>query len=285
MLVTGGGGKTGKIVLRKMVSTPGVWGRVIGTARTEEKAIALRKETGAEIWVCDVTDGAAVDACLSGIDTLIILSASYPQPDKLGMLGFLVKRYCCCDKTAKPKFRFPPGAMPEQVDWEGVKTQIDAAKRNFVKHVILVGSMGGTKIDHFLNSMGDGNVLLWKRKSEMYLRDSGLNHTIIHPGGLLPHPGGMGRAVGGERRLLVAVDDELLESKTRTVPREDLAEVCLQCALHPEACSDRAFDLASCEPEEGGRGAWDRNLASLLSELKGRTCSYKEPKHAILENL
>jgi uncharacterized protein YbjT (DUF2867 family) len=28
-------------------------------------------------------------------------------------------------------------------------------------------------------------ILLWKRRAERYLIDSGLNYTIIHPGGLI----------------------------------------------------------------------------------------------------
>ena len=29
----------------------------------------------------------------------------------------------------------------------------------------------------------NGNILLWKRKAEMYLTSSGIDYTIIHPGG------------------------------------------------------------------------------------------------------
>ena len=39
--------------------------------------------------------------------------------------------------------------------------------------------------DNFLNTIGDGMILLWKRRAERYLIDSGLNYTIIHPGGLI----------------------------------------------------------------------------------------------------
>lgn len=72
----------------------------------------------------------------------------------------------------------------EQVDWEGQKVQIDAAKAVGVRKVILVSSMGITNADHFLNKIGDGKILLWKRKAEEYLIASGLTYTILHPGGL-----------------------------------------------------------------------------------------------------
>jgi hypothetical protein len=70
-----------------------------------------------------------------------------------------------------------------QVDWKGQKAQIDAAKAAGLEHVVLVSSMGGTNPDNNLNKIGDGNILMWKRKAEIYLVKSGLPYTIIHPGG------------------------------------------------------------------------------------------------------
>merc|ERR1712048_731588 len=110
---------------------------------------------------------------------------------------------------------YPKGQEPERVDWDGGKILIDAAQQVGVKHVVYVGSMGGTKTDHFLNKMGDGNILLWKRKAEMYLMRSGLAYTIIHPGGLLPH---MGSKVvpGGQRELILGVDDSMMDNPTKS---------------------------------------------------------------------
>lgn len=71
-----------------------------------------------------------------------------------------------------------------QVDWEGQKRQIDAAKAAGVKQVVLVSSMGITQKENRLNALGNGNILVWKRKAEEYLIASGLPYTIIHPGGL-----------------------------------------------------------------------------------------------------
>jgi uncharacterized protein YbjT (DUF2867 family) len=72
-----------------------------------------------------------------------------------------------------------------QVDWEGQKLQIDAAKKAGVRKVVLISSMGGTDPHHFLNEIGGGNILQWKRKAEEYLIASGLTYTILHPGELL----------------------------------------------------------------------------------------------------
>ena len=46
--------------------------------------------------------------------------------------------------------------------------QIDAARVAGVKHVVLLGSMAGSRPEHFLNQMGAGNILLWKRKVTLH---------------------------------------------------------------------------------------------------------------------
>lgn len=74
-----------------------------------------------------------------------------------------------------------------QVDWIGQKKQFDAAKAAGVKHIVLVGSMGGTDLSNTLNKLGDGNILVWKRKAEQYLVELGITYTIIHPGGMPVH--------------------------------------------------------------------------------------------------
>lgn len=43
-------------------------------------------------------------------------------------------------------------------------------------------------------------------------------YTIIHPGGLLDKD-------GGKRRLVVDIDDAMLERKSRSIPRADVAQV------------------------------------------------------------
>lgn len=56
------------------------------------------------------------------------------------------------------------------------------------------------------------------RKAEEYLIASGLTYTIIHPGGLLDKE-------GGKRQLILDVDDVMLERKSRSIPRADVAQV------------------------------------------------------------
>ncbi len=132
---------------------------------------------------------------------------------------------------AMPEFTWKEKQNPEAADWLGQKAQIDAAVAAGVKKVVLVSSMGGTQEDNRLNKLGEqegGNILIWKRKAEKYLIASGLEYTIIHPGGLTDE-------AGGERELVVDVDDRLLERKQRSIPRADVAELSVQCIALPQA--------------------------------------------------
>ena len=59
------------------------------------------------------------------------------------------------DPQPEPEPEPEAGAgTPEEVDWLGAKTQIDAAKAAGVKRFVFVSSMGGTQPDNFLNSIG-----------------------------------------------------------------------------------------------------------------------------------
>lgn len=107
------------------------------------------------------------------------------------------------------------------MDWLGAKNQIDAAKEAGIGHFVIVSSMGGTQPENFLNAIGKqedgsgGDILLWKRKAERYLIKSGLDYTIIHPGGLIDES-------PRERELSVGTDDTLLGRTSRQVPRSDV---------------------------------------------------------------
>ncbi|KAI4331708.1 hypothetical protein MLD38_029866 [Melastoma candidum] len=243
VLVTGAGGRTGQIVYKKLKERSDQFvGR--GLVRTPE---SKGKIGGAnDVFVGDIRDPDSIVPAIQGIDALIILTSAVPKMKP----GF--------DPTqgGRPEFYFEDGANPEQVDWIGQKNQIDAAKAAGVKQIVLVGSMGGTNLNNPLNSLGNGNILVWKRKAEQYLADSGIPYTIIRAGGLQDKDGGV-------RELLIGKDDELLETETRTIARPDVAEVCLQALLYEEA-KFKAFDLAS-KPE--GDGTPTKDFKELFSKV------------------
>ena len=66
------------------------------------------------------------------------------------------------------------------------------------------------------------------------------------------------------------VDDELLKEKVRSIPRDDVAEVCLQCLIQDGALN-RSFDIVSKEPSEDTKPTKD--WKAWFSMNKG-TCKY-----------
>lgn len=246
VLVTGAGGRTGQLVYRKLKERSDQY-VARGLVRTEESKGKIGGTD--DVFVGDIRDANSLVPAIQGIDALVILTSAVPK----------MKPGFDPSQGGRPEFYFEDGAYPEQVDWLGQKNQIDAAKAGGVKQVVLVGSMGGTDLNHPLNSLGNGNILVWKRKAEQYLADSGIPYTIIRAGGLQDKEGGI-------RELLVGKDDELLKTDTRTIARADVAEVCVQ-ALQFEEAKFKAFDLAS-KPE--GVGTPTKDFRALFSQITTR---------------
>ena len=78
---------------------------------------------------------------------------------------------------------------------------------------------------------------------------------------------------GGKRELMVQTNDYYLDKETRTIPREDLAEVVVQALVTPEAINS-SWDLVS-KPE--GEGEIFTALSKLLKSAKSLKCSYDKP--------
>ncbi|KAG1339240.1 putative Sanguinarine reductase [Cocos nucifera] len=208
VLVTGAGGRTGQIVYKKLKERTDQF-IARGLVRTEDSKNKIG--VADDVFVGDIRDAESIVPAVQGIDALIILTSAVPK----------MKPGFDPSKGERPEFYFEDGSYPEQVDWIGQKNQIDAAQAVGVKQIVLVGSMGGTDVNNPLNNIGNGNILVWKRKAEQYLAESGIPYTIIRAGGLQDKDGGL-------RELLVGKDDELLKTETRTIARADVAEVCIQ---------------------------------------------------------
>ena len=231
VLVTGATGRTGSIVVQKLQQRPDQF-IVRGFARSEQK-LKDCFGTAVEVRVGDIRDRDSLQSALAGCHALVILTSAKPQMKAPPAPG------------QPPEFMYPDGETPEQIDYRGQLNQLEAAQAAGVQHVVLVGSMGGTDEQHPLNRMGQGNILIWKRKAEQALIESGLDYTIIRAGGLLD-------ADGGKRELLVGKDDALLtnppEGVSPAIPRADVAELVVQALLQP-AARNKAFDAIS-KPED-----------------------------------
>lgn len=250
VLIIGATGRTGSLVLKQLRQHSDEF-EVVGLARSETKFKELFGSIEGFI-PGDITDQSTLKPAIEGCHAVVILTSAVPKikaPPKEG---------------ERPQFEFESGGMPEEVDWIGQKNQIDAAREAGVNHVVLVGSMGGTNPNHPLNSIGDGKILIWKRKAEQYLIESGIDYTIIRAGGLLDKP-------GGQRELLVGKDDRLLTEPPNgiptSIPRADVAQLVVQALREPTA-KNKAFDVIS-KPENDSTGVITTDFAALFAQTTG----------------
>lgn len=138
---------------------------------------------------------------------------------------------------------------PEKIDYEGVRNLVIATRNASVGRFILVSSLGVTHPEHPLNNFG--RVLDWKLKGENVLRTSGLNYTIIRPGGLTDES-------GGKTGLRIAQGDNLGSGR---ISRSDVAAVCL-AALDDIATFYATFEVIAQED------APPSDLSDLFTALK-----------------
>lgn len=279
VIVTGAAGRTGQLVFKKLHENQAF--DVVGVVRTEKSAKKLMRKVNCglgQVIVADVTSELNVedDNYIRGLeeaDAMIICTSAVPQIIKRSLFKTLINKLFR-RQVKPPLFRFRPGQHPEKVDYEGQKAQINLAKNIGVKRIVLVSSMGGTDPTNFLNQIGkdengegDGDILIWKRRAEKYLLQSGLSYTIIHPGGLKDTP-------GGQKRLVLDVDDVLLKNKERQISRADVAELCV-ASLTVSAQKNVAFDCISVTPESDEEivSAEDALVAFLTL---GKTCDYSD---------
>jgi uncharacterized protein YbjT (DUF2867 family) len=251
--VTGAGGRTGKLVVEKLMKA----GITPVCIVKSDKAAGAAKGLGVPddaIRRADVTgDVKALTEAFAGCEAVILCTSAVPSIKFLSLIPVFLNKLLR-RPPARPAFTFPAGAEPEIVDWIGTRNQVDAAKAAGVRQFVMVSSMGGTQPENFLNTIGKrpdgtgGDILLWKRKGEKYLTESGLPYTIIHPGGLLED-------AGGKRQLVFGVDDLLLAEKVRSIPRADVAELCVQALSLPGALN-RSIDVIS-KPEGEGQPTTD----------------------------
>ena len=148
--ITGASGKTGFRIAEELI------------AYGDRPRLLLRSESvipetlsNAEQVRISLQDPSALDAALKGVDALVIATGARPSIDLLG---------------------------PMRVDAWGVRSQVESCLRVGVSRVVLVSSLCAGRWRHPLNLFG--LILVWKRIGEQALENSGLDWTVIRPGGL-----------------------------------------------------------------------------------------------------
>jgi len=268
IVVTGAGGRTGSKVCWKLVENLDLRVKelrcVVHSFRGRRQLHKKRRKF--KTYIADVyRNPENLAGAMEGADTLVILTSAVPKVKKRSIaklaLAKLFRR-----KLKRPSFRYKQ--PPEHVDWIGQKNQIDMAKEAGVKHVVLVSSMGGTDPNNSLNKIGDGNILLWKRKAEQYLINSGLKYTIIHPGGLTDSKK---KGVSSSMVPVAGVDDELLSKNHRSISRDDLVDI-VNNAIFEDSAIEKSFDVVASYEEVRDDGYdWGAFFANLSH------CDYSSP--------
>ncbi|MCY4174225.1 MAG: SDR family oxidoreductase [Cyanobacteria bacterium MAG CAR3_bin_5] len=114
---------------------------------------------------------------------------------------------------------------PFQVDAQGVQRQVQACQQAGVGRVVLVSSLCSGRLWHNLNLFG--LILVCKRWGEEALENSGLNWTVVRPGGLK-------EAETDLEQQELAVSGANTQQQG-VIPRRLVARYCLECLDNPGA--------------------------------------------------
>jgi uncharacterized protein YbjT (DUF2867 family) len=175
-------------------------------------ALAEAEQQGRlEVRRLDLGATEALHAALTGCEALVIATGARPSVDLTG---------------------------PLKVDAFGVRHQIRACQAVGLRRVVLVSSLCAGRWQHPLNLFG--LILVWKRLSERWLEQSGLDWTVVRPGGLSEDDDRSAR----EGVVFSGPDQQESDS----IPRRLVARVCLD-ALSAPAAIGRIIEITS-SPEQ-----------------------------------
>ena len=204
LAITGASGKTGYRIAEEAISA-GYEVRLI--IRSESEIPDSIK--GCERYVLSETNGTTLDYALKDCDSLVIATGARPSIDLTG---------------------------PAKVDYLNIQKQVESCKRQKLKRVVLVSSLCSGKLIHPLNLFG--LILIWKRLGERSLQKSGLDWTVIRPGGL------------NEKETNLKNQNILFSSeKTQeegSIPRRLVAKSCIE-ALKTKDSIKKIIEITSSE--------------------------------------
>jgi uncharacterized protein YbjT (DUF2867 family) len=149
-----------------------------------------------------------------------------------------------CATGAKPSLD-PTG--PYQVDYEGTKNLVDVAKSQGIEQFVFVSSLCVSRFFHPLNLFW--LILWWKQQAEQYLKISGLNYTIVRPGGL--------KNEDNNNPVVMSKADTLFDG---SIPRQKVAQVCVE-SLTSLTARNKVLEIVSA-PTATAK-SWESLFASL----------------------
>jgi uncharacterized protein YbjT (DUF2867 family) len=190
--ISGASGKTGYRIAEELLAAGDTPRLLLRPNSTLPSSLA-----GCDCRRLKLTDSPALDDALRGAQALIIATGARPSPDL---------------------------TTPLRVDAWGVQRQVDSCRRVGVKRVVLVSSLCAGRFLHPLNLFG--LILVWKRLGERALETSGLDWTVIRPGGLSER-----EEVENEGIRWTGADRQ----ESSSIPRRMVARCCLEALDTPAA--------------------------------------------------
>lgn len=206
VFVAGATGKTGRHIVRQLIEADVP---VTALVRDLERGQTILPSS-TKLVEGDVLKPATFESALSNCSVLICATGASPSLDPTG---------------------------PYQVDYEGTKNLVDAAKKQGIEHFVLVSSLCVSKFLHPLNLFW--LVLYWKKQAEKYIQASGIPFTIVRPGGL--------KEEDNSDNIVMSAADTLFEG---SIPRPKVAQVCVAALSQPEAKSTIVEIVANPEAQE-----------------------------------
>tara|TARA_B100000965_G_scaffold47658_1_gene34918 strand:- start:57 stop:725 length:669 start_codon:yes stop_codon:yes gene_type:complete len=202
--ITGASGKTGYRVAEEALSS-GYDVRLIVRSQSEIPDSIKRCET----YVLSEANGITLDYALKDCESLVIATGARPSIDLTG---------------------------PAKVDYLNIVKQVEICKRQKLKRVVLVSSLCAGKLIHPLNLFG--LILIWKRLGEQSLQKSGLDWTVIRPGGLNENEANL-----KNQNILFSAEKTQEEG---SIPRRLVAKSCIE-ALKTKDSIKKIIEITSSE--------------------------------------
>ncbi|MGD6844574.1 SDR family oxidoreductase [Bacillus infantis] len=202
ILIVGANGQIGRHLIGKLAETEH---KSVAMVRKEEQVNELRDIGADEVVIGDLEKD--FTHAFEGVDSVIFTAGSG------GHTG--------ADKTILIDL------------WGAIKT-IDQAKKHNISRFLLVSSMNADTPDTGIESMK--HYFVAKKLADDHLRSSGLDYTIVRPGGLLNEP-----ATGK-----ILLEEKIQEYGSREITREDVAAVLAE-AVDLENTFNKTFEILNGE--------------------------------------
>ncbi|GAB4536394.1 MAG: SDR family oxidoreductase [Pleurocapsa sp.] len=215
-LVVGATGQTGRRIVKQLIQKNI---SVRALVRNREKATEILPPE-AELIVGDVLKPETIQQALDHCSVLICATGASPSLNP---------------------------TEPYQVDYQGTKNLVDAAKASKIEHFVIVSSLCVSRFFHPLNLFW--LILYWKKQAEAYLQKSGLTYTIVRPGGL--------KNEDNDQNILMSGADTLFEG---SIPRTKVAQVCVEALSQPAAKSKIVEVITTPETDSQ---TWEQMFSSV----------------------